>query len=123
MCSIPTPCLPHLRESTPPIIWSIPWARVGSFEDQDRVAARNFAAAARESGVRRIVYLGGLGDDDDQLSMHLRSRHEVGEILKESGSVVVEFRASIRDRIGQSVVRTGASTRSTTARDDLPPNG
>lgn len=66
-----------------------------SFEDRDRVAARNFAEAARDAGVRRIIYLGGLGDDDDQLSPHLRSRHEVGEILRESGCTVMEFRASI----------------------------
>ena len=67
----------------------------GSFEEQDRLAARNFAAAAREAGVRRIIYLGGLGDDSKDLSPHLRSRHEVGEILRESGCTVVEFRASI----------------------------
>lgn len=67
----------------------------GSFEDQDRVAARNFAAAAREAGVRRIIYLGGLGDDSENLSPHLRSRHEVGDVLRESGCVVIEFRASI----------------------------
>lgn len=67
----------------------------GSFEDRDRVAARNFAHAARDAGVRRIIYLGGLGDDDEQLSPHLRSRHEVGKILKESGCTVIEFRASI----------------------------
>ncbi len=67
----------------------------GSFEDQDRVAAKNFASAARAAGVKRIVYLGGLGDDTDDLSAHLRSRHEVGELLRESGCVVVELRASI----------------------------
>jgi uncharacterized protein YbjT (DUF2867 family) len=67
----------------------------GSFEDQDRIAAKNFATACREAGVQRIIYLGGLGDDDEQLSAHLRSRHEVGELLKASGSVVIEFRASI----------------------------
>ncbi|MBD13901.1 MAG: NAD(P)-dependent oxidoreductase [Planctomycetaceae bacterium] len=67
----------------------------GSFEDRDRVAARNFAQAARDAGVRRIIYLGGLGDDDERLSPHLRSRHEVGEVLKESGCTVIEFRASI----------------------------
>ena len=65
------------------------------FEDEDRIAARNFAEAARRSGVRRIVYLGGLGDEQQQLSKHLRSRQEVGAILRESGAQVVEFRASI----------------------------
>jgi len=67
----------------------------GSFEEQDRNAAKSFAAAAREAGVQRIVYLGGLGDDDEDLSAHLQSRHEVGDLLRESGCQVVEFRASI----------------------------
>jgi uncharacterized protein YbjT (DUF2867 family) len=67
----------------------------GSFEDQDRVAAKNFANAAREAGVKRIIYLGGLGDDNEELSAHLRSRHEVGELLRESDCIVIEFRASI----------------------------
>ena len=66
-----------------------------SFEKQDRIAAQNFAAAARQAGVKRIIYLGGLGDDEEALSAHLRSRHEVGDLLRESGTVVVEFRASI----------------------------
>lgn len=65
------------------------------FEDEDRRAARAFADAARGAGVRRIVYLGGLGDERDDLSPHLRSRHEVGRVLRESGAVVVELRASI----------------------------
>jgi uncharacterized protein YbjT (DUF2867 family) len=67
----------------------------GSFEEQDRIAAQNFAVAARESGVRRIIYLGGLGDPDRSLSTHLRSRQEVGEVLRASGVPVIEFRASI----------------------------
>lgn len=67
-----------------------------NFERDDRNAAINFAAAAEKAGVRRIVYLGGLGDDTDpRLSPHLRSRHEVGEILRESQVETIEFRASI----------------------------
>src|SRR3954452_17756479 len=66
------------------------------FEKEDRQAATNFARAAKKAGVRRVVYLGGLGDDDDpKLSPHLRSRHEVGKILWESGVETVEFRASL----------------------------
>jgi len=65
------------------------------FERADRLAAERFAVAAKAAGVRRLIYLGGLGAEDDQLSAHLRSRHEVGAILRASGLDVVEFRASI----------------------------
>ncbi len=65
------------------------------FEEKDRQSASNFADAARAAGVRRIIYLGGLGDSDGDLSPHLRSRHEVGEVLRASGVQVIEFRASI----------------------------
>jgi uncharacterized protein YbjT (DUF2867 family) len=65
------------------------------FEEEDRIAARNFAEAASKNNVRRIVYLGGLGDDQQALSKHLRSRQEVGQILRESSAQVIEFRASI----------------------------
>lgn len=65
------------------------------FEADDRRGAENFGAAARAAGVRRIVYLGGLGEDRPDLSPHLRSRHEVGAILRRSGVPVVELRASI----------------------------
>jgi len=64
------------------------------FAGADRRGAENFAAAARERGVGRIVYLGGLGADHD-LSTHLESRHEVGRILRDSGVPTIEFRASI----------------------------
>lgn len=67
----------------------------GSFENQDRIAAENFARACREQGVRRIIYLGGLGEESEALSQHLRSRHEVGDVLRTSGCQVIEFRASI----------------------------
>ena len=66
-----------------------------SFEEQDRTAARNFAAAARDAGVQRIVFLGALGDTREGLSPHLRSRHETGDALRSGGVPVVEFRASI----------------------------
>ncbi len=67
-----------------------------NFEQADRQAATNFAQAARRAGVQRIVYLGGLGDDSDpELSPHLRSRHEVGEILRKSGVETIEFRAGM----------------------------
>jgi uncharacterized protein YbjT (DUF2867 family) len=66
------------------------------FEKEDRQAATNFALAVKKAGVRRVIYLGGLGDDaDPKLSPHLRSRHEVGTILRESGVETVEFRASL----------------------------
>ena len=67
----------------------------GSFEEADRQAALNFGAAAKAAGVRRIIYLGALGSEGEALSPHLRSRQEVGEILRQSGVPVVEFRASI----------------------------
>lgn len=67
----------------------------GSFEEQDRLAATVFASAAAEAGVRRIVYLGGLGDDTEALSAHLRSRHETGEILRRGSVPTVELRASL----------------------------
>ena len=67
----------------------------GDFETQDRLAADNFAAAARAAGVQRIIYLGGLGEDQLDLSAHLRSRHEVGERLRAHEVPVIEFRASI----------------------------
>jgi uncharacterized protein YbjT (DUF2867 family) len=67
----------------------------GKFEQEDRTAAQNFADAAREAGLSRIIYLGGLGNPDRALSAHLRSRHEVADILRSSGIPTIEFRASI----------------------------
>jgi uncharacterized protein YbjT (DUF2867 family) len=69
-------------------------AAARDFEELDRHAALNFAHAAREAGIRRIVYLGGLGTGAD-LSPHLASRHEVGDILRSSGIPTTELRASI----------------------------
>jgi uncharacterized protein YbjT (DUF2867 family) len=67
----------------------------GDFHRRDLEAARSFGMAARLAGVRRIIYLGGLGDPEADLSHHLRSRQETGEALRESGVPVTEFRAAI----------------------------
>lgn len=67
----------------------------GDFTAQDRAAAANFGSAARDAGVRRIIYLGGLGEPGGRLSVHLQSRHETGAALRASGLPVIELRASI----------------------------
>ena len=65
------------------------------FEQRDAAAARAFARAAADAGLRRIVYLGGLGRDSDTLSPHLRSRRQVERLLGESGVPVTVLRAGI----------------------------
>ena len=67
----------------------------GEFEDEDRQAARNFCEAAERAGVSRIIYLGGLCSEKYPASPHMRSRREVGEILRASDIQVLEFQASI----------------------------
>ena len=65
------------------------------FEARDREAATTFGAAAREAGVSRIVYLGGLHPDDEVLSPHLASRVEVGRILLDSGVPTAVLHAAV----------------------------
>lgn len=65
------------------------------FAAQDRQAASNFAQAALQAGVQRIIYLGGLSAEEEELSPHLHSRLEVGRILRASGVPTIEFQASI----------------------------
>jgi uncharacterized protein YbjT (DUF2867 family) len=65
------------------------------FSEQELISARNFAQAVHAAGVRRVIYLGGLGRSDDRLSSHLASRQNVGRLLCESGAETIEFRASI----------------------------
>ena len=67
----------------------------GDYLEADRRAARNFGDAARRAGVRRLVYLGGLATGEEPLSKHLKSRIETGDVLRECGVPVVEFRASV----------------------------
>ena len=65
------------------------------FVERDAKAARAFGRAAADAGVRRVVYLGGLGEDGDGLSDHLRSRREVEELLGAAGVPVTVLRAGI----------------------------
>ncbi|MCS7259244.1 MAG: SDR family oxidoreductase [Anaerolineae bacterium] len=70
-------------------------SRAPDFYRRDLLAADNFAQAARDAGVQRIIYLGGLGDPATNLSPHLRSRQETGRVLCSHGVPVTEFRAAI----------------------------
>jgi uncharacterized protein YbjT (DUF2867 family) len=66
-----------------------------SFEERDRAAAINVARSAKAAGVERVVYLGGLGEEDEELSRHLSSRHETGRVLADEGPPLVELRAAM----------------------------
>lgn len=76
------------------LVHSLAGGRAG-FERRDREAARFFAAAAEKAGVRRVIYLGGLGETGDGLSEHLRSRLEVAEILRSSSFATTFLRAAV----------------------------
>ncbi len=65
------------------------------FERKDAQAARNFSAAAKAAGLSQIVYMGGLGDEGQELSAHLRSRREVEGLLGTDGVPVTVLRAAI----------------------------
>lgn len=65
------------------------------FAARDLDAARQFAAAARAAGVARIIYVGGLGDPQSDLSQHLKSRQATGDALRTAGVPVTEFRAGV----------------------------
>jgi uncharacterized protein YbjT (DUF2867 family) len=65
------------------------------FHQRDLVAASNFSQAAQAAGIGQIIYLGGLGDPQAELSQHLRSRQQTGEALRQSGVPVTELRAAV----------------------------
>ena len=65
------------------------------FSQRDRMAAATFRDAAARAGVGQLIYLGGLGRDDADLSEHLRSRHEVGATLAAGPVPVTELRAAV----------------------------
>ncbi len=66
----------------------------GVFEEEEALSASNFTFAARKAGIKKIIYLGGISHGKE-LSAHLRSRQNVGAILRESNIPVIEFQASI----------------------------
>jgi uncharacterized protein YbjT (DUF2867 family) len=66
-----------------------------NFDQRDCSAAKNFVIAAREAGVSRIIYLGGLASKTSKISLHLKSRHATGGVLREFGPPLTEFRAGI----------------------------
>ena len=66
-----------------------------AFRERDRLMALAFGDAAAKAGVRRIIYLGGLGDPEKVRSKHLVSRQEVGRCLSAGGVPVIEFRAAV----------------------------
>ena len=76
---------------------------VEQFAARDRAAAHNFGAAARDAGVPRVIYLGGLGPTGPEASIHLRSRHEVAEILRGYVEQLVYVRAAM-------VIGTGSAS-------------
>ena len=65
------------------------------FHQQDLTAARNFSTKAKEAGVERIIFLGGLADTTSGLSEHLLSRQQTGDCLRSAGVPITEFRASV----------------------------
>jgi uncharacterized protein YbjT (DUF2867 family) len=65
------------------------------FSERDLQAARHCGEAARAGGAERLIYLGGLGDPESDLSDHLRSRQLTGDALREAGVPVTEFRAAV----------------------------
>ena len=65
------------------------------FHQRDQRAAHSFSAAAKKGEVRKIIYLGGLGDPNADLSDHLRSRQQTGTALQSAGVHVLEFRAGV----------------------------
>ncbi len=65
------------------------------FHQRDLTAAKNFGTTARSCNVERIIYLGGLAEEGSGLSKHLRSRQQTGNVLRESGVAVTEFRAAV----------------------------
>jgi uncharacterized protein YbjT (DUF2867 family) len=65
------------------------------FHQRDMQAAQNFSSAAKSANIKQIIYLGGLGDYQADLSEHLKSRQDTGRVLAQSGVPLTEFRAAV----------------------------
>lgn len=65
------------------------------YAEKDRIAAKNFMTAAEAAGLERIIYLGGLGETQDNLSEHLRSRAEIAQILSSGKAKATVLRAAV----------------------------
>ncbi|HET7484999.1 MAG TPA: NAD(P)H-binding protein [Solirubrobacterales bacterium] len=76
----------------------------GDFAERERTGALNFARMAKEEGVERVVYLGGLGDESK--SEHLRSRHQTARVLAAEGPPLTYFRAAMVVGAGSESYRT-----------------
>ena len=95
-CSIPRRCPLRSRASIPSTTWRTPWPAVKRGSSCATCGPHvPSASSARESGVKHIIYLGGLGDPASGLSAHLSSRQEVGAELASHGVPVTEFRAAV----------------------------
>ncbi len=70
-------------------------AGVSRFAERDRTAAINFSKAAENAGVRRVIFLSGLGEPSEHLSAHLQSRHEVADILRQGAFATTVLRAAV----------------------------
>jgi uncharacterized protein YbjT (DUF2867 family) len=79
------------------------------FEDRERRTADNLTRAAEKAGLRQIVYLGGLGDDSDNLSPHLRSRRETERRLASGSVPVTTLRAGMVVAKGSAAFETIAA--------------
>ena len=93
------------------------------FARRDREAAVNFGEAARDAGVERVVYLGGLGPTGEDASEHLRSRHEVAELLRQRVPGFVYVRAAMIIGPGSASFEMLRHLVSPTAGDDHPALG
>lgn len=80
------------------------------FSKAETMAAESFCQAAKNSKIKRVIFLGGLGNDNSKLSKHLASRHRTGDILRDNLAQVIEFRASMI--IGPGSVSYEAVTKS-----------